>query len=177
MAVIWSSNVRIYIVSNVFMDWYPWVLNCLSCGVCVFMSGKKKMVFVVLCVALLFSAFLISSYALFSGSHTVYTNRTNASQFCVKCHSATVSSVMVSGHGGVGCLCHGYNPNATSEYNLNLAHNLTKEIYCTNCHSTYDSAGNITIHTDPIISGINQSAHYITNNRSVLARNTEDFFS
>lgn len=141
------------------------------------MNTKKSLVFVVLCVILLMSAFFISSYALFSGSHTVYTNRTNASQFCIKCHNATVSSVMVSSHAVAGCLCHGYNPNATSEYNLNLAHNLTKEIYCTNCHSTYDSTGNITIHIDPTISGINQSAHYITKNTSILTNNTQNFFS
>ena len=152
-------------------------INRICCSGCVIMNARRGIVFVVVCAILLISVFLISSYALFSGSHTVYTNKTNASQFCIKCHSATVSSVMVSSHADVGCLCHGYNPSAAPEYNLNLAHNLTKEIYCTNCHSTYDSNGNITIHINPSISGISQSAHYITNNASILENNTQNFFS
>lgn len=58
-----------------------------------------------------------------------------------------------------------------------MTHNLTKKIYCTNCHSKYnETSGDIMIHSG--ISGLNQSAHYIINKTdSQLYSNSRGFFS
>jgi len=130
----------------------------------------------------IFGSLLVAStyttYAVFSGSHTVK-NTTETADFCIKCHPTKVSSVKAGAHASAGCICHGYSPNATELYNINLAHNLTKNIYCTNCHSNYDDNGNIMIHQDgpTAISGLNQSAHYITNNTLVLYNHSKQFFA
>ncbi len=123
---------------------------------------------------------MFTTYALFSGSHTVYENKTSPADFCIKCHPTKVT-VGVSAHANAGCVCHGYNPNITDPTkNINVAHNITKQVYCTNCHSNYDNnTGNITIHQDggTNISGINQSAHYITNNTATLYNHSKQFFA
>jgi hypothetical protein len=121
--------------------------------------------------------------AFYPGSHSLFlyknasTYPTSAAEFCVKCHPEKVNNISLSVHRNAGCICHGYNPNLTQEYNINLAHNLTKNIYCTNCHSKYDDAGNITIHQQDSnnISGLNQSAHYITNDTSILYKHAKQF--
>ncbi|HJH28547.1 MAG TPA: hypothetical protein C5S51_02460 [Methanosarcinaceae archaeon] len=113
---------------------------------------------------------VINSQALFQDSHTLYTNKTNASDMCIKCHPDQVSTTMVSAHQFAGCICHGYNPSADPNKNINLAHNMTKQIYCTNCHSNYDSDGEITIYSG--VSGLNQSAHYITKDTGILYNNS-----
>lgn len=143
---------------------------------------KILLLFAIFVILLAFSMF--NTYAIFSGSHTVYRNTTPASApgFCVKCHPDKVQIVGVSVHGNAGCLCHGYNPNITDPTrNINIAHNLTKQIYCTNCHSSYNTAtGNITIHVDgggTEISGLSQSAHYVTNNTPVLYEHAKQFFA
>lgn len=139
------------------------------------MITRRNLLLLLSITALLLSGLLITTYALFSGSHSIYTNKTNATEFCSKCHPDEVASVLVSSHAAAGCLCHGYNPNATPEFNVNLAHNLTKQIYCTNCHTNYNETGALTIHTG--ISGLNQSAHYITNNTTTLYSHAQNFFS
>lgn len=130
---------------------------------------------------------ILTTYAIFSGAHTVYENKTTAANFCIKCHPTKVSIVSVSGnaHKNAGCICHGYNPNLTDPtQNINVAHNLTKNIYCTNCHSNYTiSTGKITIHNDVSlgeISGINQSAHYIiasSSNKTPVYDRAKQFFA
>lgn len=138
--------------------------------------NKKLLLFAMFGVVLSMSIF---TYAIFSGSHTVYENKTTAANFCTKCHSTKVTIVAASAHADAGCICHGYNPNITDPIkSINVAHNLTKNIYCTNCHSNYTD-GDITIHVDAgkHISGINQSAHYITNNTWILYNHSKQFFA
>lgn len=142
----------------------------------------KKILLLFAIFGVLLAASMLNTYATFSGSHTVSKNTTPASaaEFCAKCHPTKVTIVGASVHANAGCICHGYNPNLTDPtQNINTAHNLTKNIYCTNCHSNYDSAGNITIHQDGIntTSGINQSAHYITNDSAILYSHAKQFFA
>lgn len=115
--------------------------------------------------------------AMFSGSHELFQNRTTPQQFCSKCHSASADHVNDSAHNPANCICHGYNPNSDAQYNVNMAHNLTKNIYCTNCHSKYnETSGDIMIGDG--ISGLNQSAHYIIDNTdSQLYSNSRGFFN
>ena len=125
----------------------------------------KKILLLFAIFGVILAASMLNTYAIFAGSHTVYENKTSATEFCNKCHPTKVLSVNAGVHKNAGCSCHGYNPNITDPTrNINVAHNLTKNIYCTNCHSNYNiTTGNITIHEDGgnKISGINQSAHYI----------------
>ncbi len=146
----------------------------------------KKILLLFAIFGVLLAASMLNTYATFSGSHTVYKNTTpaTAAEFCFKCHPTKVSIVNVSAHKNAGCICHGYAPNASELYNINLAHNLTKNIYCTNCHSNYTiSTGNITIHYDAgigEISGINQSAHYIiasSGNKTPVYDRAKQFFA
>lgn len=140
----------------------------------------KKILLLFAIFGVILAASMFNTYAIFAGSHTVYENKTTAANFCIKCHPTKVSIVSVSAHKNAGCICHGYNPNLTnSTQNINVAHNLTKNIYCTNCHSNYEDDGNITIHQEGgnKISGINQSAHYITNVTSTLYNHSKQFFA
>ncbi len=141
----------------------------------------RKILLLFAIFGVLLAASMFTTYAIFSGSHTVYKNTTPATavDFCKKCHPTKVSTVIGSAHANAGCICHGYAPNASELYNINAAHNLTKNIYCTNCHSNYEDDGNITIHQvgSVNISGINQSAHYITSNTSTLIKHAKQFFA
>ncbi len=139
---------------------------------------EKKMILLLAIFGILLGISMSTTYAVFSGTHAISKNRTTPAEFCTKCHPDKVSSISVSAHANAGCICHGYNPNFSEIYNINLAHNLTKQIYCTNCHSNYDDSGNITIHRDSgvDISGINQSAHYITSDTAVLYKHAKQFF-
>jgi hypothetical protein len=119
--------------------------------------------------------------AMFSGSHNLskYRNETAPQEFCKICHSASVANVSAGVHKSVNCICHGYNPNATAEYNVNMTHALSKEIYCTNCHSKYnETTGNIILASvnGVDVSGLNQSAHYIMNRSDQLFNNSRAFF-
>ena len=142
----------------------------------------KKIILLFGVFGVLLAVGMINTYAVFSGSHTIYKNKTTPEEFCIKCHPDRVSSVGESVHADAGCICHGYAPNATDLYNINLAHNLTKNIYCTNCHSNYSiTTGNISIHYDGgDINGINQSAHYIiesTANKTPIYQRAGQFFN
>ena len=143
------------------------------------MGTRAKVTFLVIGLLVVGLVAVINSQALFQGSHTLYTNKSSVdygvAEMCVKCHQNQVSSTMVSAHGNAGCICHGYNPSADPDQSINLAHNMTKQIYCTNCHSNYDSDGQITIYSG--VSGLNQSGHYITNNVSVLYNHSINLFS
>jgi len=60
---------------------------------------------------------------------------------------------------------------------VDMAHDLTKKIYCTNCHSKYnETSGDIVIYSG--ISGLKQSAHYIIDKTDdQLYNNSKGFFS
>lgn len=144
----------------------------------------KKILLLFAIFGVILAASMLNTYAIFSGSHTVYKNATpdSAAEFCKKCHLTKVTIVGVSAHKNTGCICHGYAPNATELYNINAAHNLTKNIYCTNCHANYTlSTGNITIHYDASpINVTNQSAHYIiasSSNKTPVYDRAKQFFA
>ena len=125
---------------------------------------------------------ILPSQSKVSGSHSVYKVRTTPSvgdiSFCAKCHPAIAgnvsSSYLYQAHGSfASCICHGFYPNSTSlispdgknyNYSINLKHNLTKNVYCTNCHTSYDTTGQIDIGNNS--NAINQSGHYIYLNKS-----------
>jgi len=125
---------------------------------------------------------ILPSQSKLSGSHSVYRVRTSPLMgdiyFCAKCHPSIAgnitSSALYKAHGAFsGCICHGYYPNHTSfpgpfgknyNYTINLRHNLTKNIYCTNCHTRYNATGDIPIGNNR--NAVNQSAHYIYLNDS-----------
>ena len=116
--------------------------------------------------------------AMLSGSHELFKTESTPQEFCSKCHSASAANVSAGAHSPVNCICHGYNPNSTEpQNNVNQTHNLTKKIYCTNCHSKYnETSGNIMIYSG--ISGLNQSAHYIINTTDPqLYNNSREFFN
>lgn len=142
------------------------------------LSYKHKLIIIFFVTGALIAVSMVSTYAFNAGAHTVYINKTNATEFCTKCHTEKASLITSSAHKNAGCICHGYSPNLTAEYNINVAHNLTKQIYCTNCHSDYDNAGDIIIHTGPVVNAPNQSAHYIvgSSNRSKVYGNARQFF-
>ncbi len=111
---------------------------------------------------------------MFHGSHTMYKTENDTeygyAEFCRECHNTIVTDINGSlAHNSTNCICHGYNPNATGGYyNVNLTHNLTKNAYCTNCHTRYDDAtGDLNITAGGSqISVPNQSGHYIYYNAS-----------
>lgn len=147
-------------------------------------SNDEKILLVILATALAISLGTVLTSAFYAGSHSLYLNMTASNQptaaaeFCVKCHADKVDNVSLGVHRNTGCICHGYNPNLTEEYNINLAHKLIKNIYCTNCHSSYDiNTGDIVIHGG--ISGINQSAHYIlsSGDKAGAYQRARQFFS
>jgi Eukaryotic translation initiation factor eIF2A len=142
---------------------------------------EKTSVLILMGLIIFISSMIITSYALFSGNHNLFTNKTTAQDFCIKCHPDKVAILDISTnvHKNAGCICHGYNPNVTQLYNINAAHNLTKNIYCTNCHTNYNSTtGNIMIHGGRIAAP-NQSAHYLINasNKASIYQNAKGFFN
>jgi hypothetical protein len=133
---------------------------------------KKKIIIVAINVLLIISI----ANAMLSGSHDLYKSGVDPQSFCSKCHSASAVNVTLSEHKLINCTCHGYNPSSNVKYNVNMKHDLTRNIYCTNCHSRYDeTTGNIAIHNN--ISGLDQSAHYIIKSTDAqLYNNTRGFF-
>ena len=115
--------------------------------------------------------------AMLLGSHDLSKTEVTPQELCNKCHPASAANVSAGAHSTVNCLCHGYNPNSSAQYNVNLTHDLTKNIYCTNCHSKYnETSGDIVIYNS--ISGLNQSAHYIIDSTDPqLYNNSRGFFS
>jgi hypothetical protein len=125
---------------------------------------------------------ILPSQAKIFGSHSVYKVRTTPAigdiYFCEKCHPEIAGNISVNhtykAHGSFsGCICHGYYPNYTSitgpnglnyNFSINLKHNLTKNIYCTNCHTNYNTTGQIDIGNNS--NALNQSGHYINMDRT-----------
>lgn len=121
--------------------------------------------------------YIFPGKATFAGSHTMYkvknTSTHGYAELCIECHGDIVSNITYSAaHDSAVCICHGYNPNTTdSMRNINLTHNLTKNVYCTNCHTRYNETENVGKVLIANVSGTemwteNQSAHYIYFNRS-----------
>jgi len=120
---------------------------------------NRRIAVLVAAIALVSS---MTAYALRATSHMTFKNRDSATEFCNKCHSGVVGNVTHGAHSPANCICHGYNLNETYPLReVNLRHGLTKDIYCTNCHSDSDENGDITIQTAPYISGLDQTAHYL----------------
>ena len=139
--------------------------------------GKSLFIlFMIIVVAAIIS--LTPVMSTYSGSHTMEKNRPDPTDMCAKCHEEIVSDVKTNNtHGLVGCICHGYNPNTSESENINLIHNLTKDIYCTNCHTEYDAQGAVVIHQNPVIDAQTQSSHYITDNSTYLKTTAKSFFN
>jgi hypothetical protein len=106
---------------------------------------------------------------IFHGGHTMYETENSSTygyaEFCRECHEAIVRNITYSSaHNSTNCICHGYNPNATDLMrNINLTHNLTKNAYCTNCHTGYnEDTGELNVTGGGTqVDARNQSAHYI----------------
>ncbi len=145
------------------------------------MGLKIEHILITIAAGIVLGLVMITASGLFAGSHTLYENKTTAFAFCTKCHpdKVTTLSITSNAHRNAGCICHGYNPNATELYNINAAHNLTKNIYCTDCHTNYDlTTGNITIHNGEITAN-KQSAHYLINssNKDEMYRRAGQIFN
>lgn len=138
------------------------------------MMSKKIIIISSISIILILSI----ANAMLAGSHDLYKSEESPDVFCSKCHPSSVINVSAGVHNPINCYCHGYNPNSTSvDYNINMTHDLTKNIYCTNCHSKYnETSGDIIINDG--ISGLNQSGHYIMNKDDTqLLNNSRGFFS
>ncbi len=145
------------------------------------MELNRKPILKTIATGIVIALIIMTASGLFAGSHTLYENRTTALAFCTKCHPDKVATISLStnAHKNAGCACHGYNPNSTELYNINAAHNLTKNIYCTDCHTNYNlTTGNITIHNGEITAN-KQSAHYLINssNKDDMYRRAGQFFN
>ena len=114
----------------------------------------KKRIAVLAAAIILVSS--LTAYALLATSHATYKTKDN---FCTKCHAGVATNVSAGIHDPANCICHGYLTNST--YGINRKHNLTKDIYCTNCHSDSNETGDIPIRARPYLSGGNQTAHYL----------------
>ncbi len=125
----------------------------------------------VIAIIILLIIFVLPREARFAGSHTVYATKTSEEHgslaFCAKCHPDIAANITYGGaHNQSGCICHGYMPNNSygGGYDININHSLTKNIFCTNCHTRYNSTGNIEVGRDVNLQ--NQSAHYMFFNYS-----------
>ncbi len=136
------------------------------------MISRKSLVVILVIVIL---ADLLPVHALFSNNHKLFKNETFPGLLCSRCHPASSANVSAGVHAPINCFCHGYDPGVEG---VNKKHNLTKKIYCTNCHTKYDeNTGDITIR--PGVSGKNQSAHYLIRNKTdpALYNNSRSFFN
>lgn len=118
-------------------------------------------------------SYIFPSKTTFAGSHTMYKVENSSTygyaELCIECHEDIVKNITYStAHNSTACICHGYNPNATNLMrNINLTHNLTKNVYCTNCHSNYNETGDLYVYGEgTLVNVLNQSAHYIRFNKS-----------
>ncbi|MBW6470944.1 MAG: hypothetical protein K0A90_06965 [Methanosarcinaceae archaeon] len=130
-------------------------------------------------VAIIFLIYMMQPLlSTFAGSHTIEMQKNSteygAIDMCVNCHEEEVILNNLSVHRVAGCVCHGYAPNLTAQYNINAAHALTKNLYCTNCHANYDQNGNQEIYPGTITS--NQSGHYIKKNKTMVYDHAKKFF-
>ncbi len=133
--------------------------------------ATKKRIAVLAAAIILVSS--LTAYALLATSHTTYKTTEN---FCTKCHVGVATNVSAGIHDPANCICHGYLINDT--YYINRKHNLTKDIYCTNCHSDSNETGDIPIQVSSYTSGRNQTAHYlIKDNKTAIYDHARDYLS
>ncbi|MEA1870498.1 MAG: hypothetical protein U9N09_10255 [Euryarchaeota archaeon] len=131
----------------------------------------KKRIAVLAAAIILVSS--LTAYALLATSHTTYKTKEN---FCTKCHANVATNVSAGIHYPANCICHGYLINDT--HCIDRKHNLTKDIYCTNCHSDSNETGDIPIHVSPYTSGRNQTAHYlIKDNTTAIYEHAEGYLN
>jgi len=130
-----------------------------------------SLVILILAIGIVYA--ILPGSSKFAGTHSMYRIRNSSIvgdlAFCQKCHGSEAGNIVSTAdyrahNATTACICHGFYPNYTSfggeNTTINLKHNLTKNIYCTNCHSSYNTTtGNITIGNSQ--SGLNQSAHYM----------------
>lgn len=135
------------------------------------LKDEKLTLLILAFIAIAAIYYIIPGETRFHGSHTMHetdnSSTYGSAEFCRGCHESMVDEIVVSGaHNSTNCICHGYNPNVTAGYyNVNLTHNLTKNAYCTNCHTRYDlDTGHLNVTgvagADPV-NVSTQSAHYI----------------
>ncbi len=138
-------------------------------------STKKRIAVLAAAIILVSS---LTAYALFATSHTTYKTKDN---FCDKCHADVATNVAAGIHDPANCICHGYLTNSTYDngtYDISLKHSLTKDIYCTNCHSDSNETSDIPIRISPYTSGRNQTAHYlIKDNKTAIYDHAIDYLS
>ncbi|KAF5410120.1 MAG: hypothetical protein C5S47_07570 [Candidatus Methanogasteraceae archaeon] len=138
--------------------------------------ATKKRIAVLAAAIILVSS--LTAYALLATSHTTYKTKDD---FCTKCHANVAINVSAGIHNPANCICHGYLTNSTYDngtYDINRKHNLTKDIYCTNCHSDSNEIGDIPTHIGPYTSGRNQTAHYlIKGNKTAIYDHAKDYLS
>lgn len=139
----------------------------------------KKYTLLTLATIILFVYLLQPLLGTFAGSHTMEEQKISTDYgniyICTNCHQEEVFLNNLSAHSAAGCVCHGYAPNLTAEYNINAAHNLTRNLYCTNCHANYDINGMQEIYPGIITSS--QSGHYIKKNKTIVYDHAQKFFS
>ncbi len=138
--------------------------------------ATKKRIAVLAAAIILVSS--LTAYALLATSHTTYKTKDN---FCTKCHACVATNVSAGIHDPANCICHGYLTNSTYDngtYDINRKHNLTKDTYCTNCHSDSNETGDIPIQVSPYISGRNQTAHYlIKDDKTAIYDHAKEYLS
>lgn len=139
----------------------------------------KKLALLILASIILLVYIIQPLRGTFAGSHTMEEKKNSTDYgniyICANCHEEEVFLNNLSAHRVAGCVCHGYAPNLSIEYNINAAHNLTKNLYCTNCHANYDINGMQEIY--PGILTSNQSGHYIKKNTTMVYNHAQKFFS
>lgn len=146
---------------------------------------KKTLIISSIIIAVIIIIYILPTKTLFSGGHTMYRIENSTvygySELCRKCHWEEVENITFSSaHNSTGCICHGYDPDVSSPYTayeINIKHNLTKNIYCTNCHTRYNETGGID--TGAGVNAINQSAHYIyfnASNKTELYNRSREYF-
>lgn len=139
----------------------------------------KKLAPIAVLIIILLIYMLQPLLSTFAGSHTIERQKNSADYgyiyICANCHEEEVFLNNLSAHRIAGCVCHGYAPNLTAEYNINAAHNLTKNLYCTNCHTNYDINGSQEIY--PGVTTSNQSGHYIKKNSTMVYDHAQKYFS
>jgi hypothetical protein len=146
------------------------------------MKGDKRAYLLIAFLVVAAAYSILPSKSKLVGSHSMTKVRTDLTTgdiaFCAKCHRDIAGNISSSfgfkAHGAfAGCICHGYYPNYTAltgpdglnyNFSINLNHNLTKNVYCTNCHTRYNTTGQIDIGNNS--NAINQSGHYIYLNPS-----------
>jgi len=127
--------------------------------------------------------YIFPSKTTMAGSHTMYKVKNETSgeiDFCKKCHAEEADNITASAvHNRTECICHGYYPNVTNaSIDINLKHQLTKDAYCTNCHSKYNESGELGVYgpNGIRVNVTNQSGHYISNESDYLMNHSARYF-